>query len=87
MDAWQISVLVALALAIGEVLSLSFILLGMSLGMLAVALLQGITGGFSPARDVLVFSVASFIAVILCRKLFGKRSDQTKLDQDDINQY
>ena len=87
MDAWQVSVLIALALAIGEVLSLSFILLGMSLGMLAVALLQGITGGFSPARDVLVFAVASFIAVILCRKLFGKRSDQTRLDQDDINQY
>jgi len=38
-------------------------------------------------RDVLVFAVASFIAVILCRKLFGKRSDQTKLDQDDIIQY
>ena len=87
MDAWQVSVLIAVALAIGEVLSLSFILLGMSIGMLAVALLQGITGGFSPARDVLVFAIASFIAVMLCRRFFGKRSDQTRLDQDDINQY
>jgi membrane protein implicated in regulation of membrane protease activity len=87
MDAWQISILIAVLLAIGELLSFSFILLGFSLGMATVALLQALTDGFSPARDVLSFAIASFAAVVICRRVFGRRSDQQKLEQDDINRY
>lgn len=87
MDAWQVSIVIAVVLAIGELLSLSFILLGFSLGMLVVALFQGLTGGFSPARDLLVFAVASLVAVMVCRKVFGRRTDQHTLEQDDINRY
>jgi len=87
MEAWQVSILIAVVLAIGELLSFSFILLGFSIGMLIVALFQGVTGEFSAARDVLVFAVASLVAVMACRKVFGRRTDQHKLEQDDINRY
>lgn len=87
MEAWQISILLAVVLAIGELLSFSFILLGFSLGMVVVAIVQALAGGFSPTRDVLIFAVASFVAVVACRRIFGRRSDQQTLDQDDINRY
>jgi membrane protein implicated in regulation of membrane protease activity len=87
MDSWQISLLIAVLLAIAEVLSMSFLLLGLAIGMVVVALLQFIGGGFDPGRDVLTFAIASFVAVVAARKVFGKRTDQQKLDQDDINRY
>jgi len=87
MDAWQISLLIAVALAIAEVLTLSFLLLGLAIGMVTVAALQFAGDGFNAMRDVLAFAIASFIAVVAFRKAFGKRSDQQKLEQDDINRY
>ena len=87
MDSWQISLLIAVLLAIAEILSMSFLLLGLAIGMVVVALLQFVGGGLAPARDVLTFAIASFVAVVACRKIFGKKTDQHKLDQDDINRY
>lgn len=87
MESWQISLLIAVLLAIAEVLTLSFLLLGLAIGMIVVALLQFLGGGFAPGRDVLAFAIASFVAVVACRKVFGKRTDQQRLDQDDINRY
>ena len=87
MESWQISLLIAVLLAIAEVLTLSFLLLGLAIGMIVVALLQFLGGGFAPGRDELAFAIASFVAVVACRKVFGKRTDQQRLDQDDINRY
>ena len=87
MDAWQISLLLAVLLAIAEVLTLSFLLLGLAMGLVVVAALQFADGGFSATRDVLVFAVASLVAVVACRRIFGRRTDQQKLEQDDINRY
>jgi len=86
-DAWQISLIIAFALAILELLSLSFGLLGMAVGMLAVAAAQYWSEGLSINRDVLIFAVASALAFFTFRMVFRKRSDQQKLQQDDINQY
>ncbi len=87
METYQISLLLAVVLAIAEVLTLSFILLGLSVGMLAVAMLQYLGGGLSLGRDVLVFALASLLAILLFRRIFRKRSDQQVLEQDDINRY
>jgi membrane protein implicated in regulation of membrane protease activity len=87
MDAYQISLLLAFALAIAEMLTLSFILLGFGAGMLVVAGAQYAGGGYSLNRDVLIFAVASAIAILALRRVFKKRSDQKRLEQDDINQY
>lgn len=87
MDAYQISLVLAFALAIAEMLTLSFILLGFGLGMLVVAGVQYATGGASLNRDVMVFVIASAVAILALRRLFRKKSDQKRLEQDDINQY
>ncbi len=87
MDAYQISLVLAFALAITEMLTLSFILLGFGLGMLGVAAVQVVTGGFQPNRDVIVFVTLSAVSILALRRIFRKRSDQKRLQEDDINQY
>lgn len=87
MDAWQISLILAFLLAIAELLTFSFGLLGMAVGMLTVAALQYWGDGLSLNRDILAFALASAAAFIAFRAVFRRRSDQRKLDQDDINQY
>ncbi|MEY2619805.1 MAG: hypothetical protein RL522_2807 [Pseudomonadota bacterium] len=87
MDAYQISLVLAFALAIAEMLTLSFILLGFGVGLVVVAAVQFATGGFSLNRDVMVFALASAVAILALRRLYKKKSDQKRLEQDDINQY
>jgi membrane protein implicated in regulation of membrane protease activity len=87
MDAWQISLVIALLLGIAEVLVPSFGLLGMSVGMLTVTALQYWGDGLSLNRDILAFALASAAAFLAFRMAFRRRSDQKKLEQDDINQY
>ena len=87
MDAYQISLIISFVLAIAEVMTLSFILLGFSLGMLAVSLVQYLFNGYSLNRDVMVFALVSVVSFLVIRKLFKKKSDLKMLAEDDINQY
>ncbi|MEK0431827.1 MAG: hypothetical protein EBW49_05595 [Betaproteobacteria bacterium] len=87
MDAYQISLIISFVLAIAEVMTLSFILLGFSLGMLAVSGVQYIFNGYSLNRDVMVFALVSVVSFLVIRKLFKKKSDLKMLAEDDINQY
>ncbi len=87
MEPYQISLIVAFAFAIAEMLTLSFILLGFGLGMLGVAAVQFATDGMQASRDVMVFVTVSALAILALRRIFRKKSDQKRLEQDDINQY
>lgn len=87
MDAYQISLVLAFILAIAEMLTLSFILLGFGMGMLVVAGVQYAADGASLNRDLMVFVIASAIAILALRRVFRKKTDQKRLEQDDINQY
>ena len=87
MDAYQISLIISFVLAIAEVMTLSFILLGFSLGMLAVSGVQYIFNGYSLNRDVMIFALVSVVSFLVIRKLFKKKSDLKILAEDDINQY
>lgn len=87
MDAYQISLIISFVLAIAEVMTLSFILLGFSLGMLAVSGVQYLFNGYSLNRDLMVFALVSVVSFWVIRKLFKKKSDLKILAEDDINQY
>lgn len=87
MEPYQVSLLIAFGLAIAELLTLSFILLGFGLGMAMVSLLQFVTGAYSFNRDVIVFAMFSLAAIVAFRRIFKKRSDQKRLADDDINRY
>ena len=73
MDAYQISLIISFVLAIAEVMTLSFILLGFSIGMLVVSGVQYLFDGYSLNRDLMVFAVVSVVSFLVFRKLFKKR--------------
>lgn len=87
MDPYQISLIISFALAITELMTLSFLLLGLSVGMLAVSGVQFLFNGYSLNRDLMVFALVSMISFWVFRKLFKKTSDLKVLAADDINQY
>jgi membrane protein implicated in regulation of membrane protease activity len=87
MDAYQISLIISVVLAIAEVMTLSFILLGFSIGMLVVSGVQYVFDGYNLNRDVMVFAVVSVVSFVVLRKVFKKNSDVKRLAEDDINQY
>ena len=72
MDAYQISLIISFVLAIAEVMTLSFILLGFSIGMLVVSCVQYLFDGYSLNRDLMVFAVVSVVSFLVFRKLFKK---------------
>ena len=79
MDAYQISLIISFVLAIAEVMTLSFILLGFSIGMLVVSGVQYLFDGYSLNRDLMVFAVVSVVSFLVFRKLFKKSSDVSKM--------
>jgi membrane protein implicated in regulation of membrane protease activity len=87
MKYYQISLILTFVLVIFEIFTLTFICLGFAAGTLCVAIVQFLTGFFSLSRDVIVFSLGSFAAIVIFRKYFRTKSDQTVLTDDDVNQY
>lgn len=86
MEAFQITLIIALVLAAAELLTGSFIMLGLALGGCAVAITQWLGGGMSINRDLLVFAVASLLAFVACRRIFRKTQDQQDA-ANDVNRY
>jgi membrane protein implicated in regulation of membrane protease activity len=84
---YQISIIVAIAFAIFELLTGTSIALGFCVGSLFVSFLQFLFDGFNFNRDAITFAVVSFITIVVIRRYFSKRSDQNILNQDDINLY
>lgn len=87
MAAFQFTLILAVVLGIAEMLTLTFIFLGFSCGMFAVSLVQYLSGSYSLNRDLILFVGISTLFVVILRKIFKKKTDQTRLEQDDINQY
>ena len=87
MEPFQISLLLGIVLVIAELLTLSFLLLGMGVAAWVVALLQFVFGDFSFSRDVLVFAVASVVFFLVFRKLFKRQTDTEEQSTQDINHY
>lgn len=79
--------IIAFALAMAELLTLSFLFLGFAMGMLGVALFQFSFGGYDFNRDALVFVVVSLVSFVVFRRVFKTKSDQKFWGEDDINRY
>jgi membrane protein implicated in regulation of membrane protease activity len=87
MEIYQITIIIAIVLAILELLTFTFILLGMAIGLLAVAMIQYATGILSWNRDIFIFCISAVVVSILFRKLYKKNTDSLELKEDDVNQY
>ena len=86
METYQISLIVAFALALCELMFGAFIMLGFGLGAMFVAIVQWSLGGLSVNRDLLVFAASSVVAIVVFRRLF-KRSDDQQESLLDVNKY
>lgn len=86
MEPFQVTLLLAIALAVGELLTGSFILLGLAIGAAVVAGLQWLGGGLHLNRDLLVFAIASTLAIAGCRRFFRRKDDQQD-NAGDVNRY
>lgn len=84
---YQISLILTFILIICEIFTLTLICLGFAAGTLCVAIVQFLTSSFSLSRDVIVFAIGSFAAIVILRKYFRSKSDQTLLTDDDVNKY
>ncbi len=88
MEAFQISLVIAFALAVVEVMTLTFIFLSFSMSFLGIALFQFLTGEFSINRDIGIFAALSIFFTVLFRGIFRREKDQKSINQDDdVNSY
>ena len=87
MEPYQIALLLGITLAIVELLTLTFLFLGMAVAAWVVAALEYLSGNFSFNRDLLVFALASALFFVVFRKLFKKQTDTETLQSQDINHY
>lgn len=86
MAAYQMTLILAFLLGMAELLSGSFLFLGMAIGAVAVALLQWLWGDFSVSRDVLVFALVASVSFWLCRRWVARSTDHATA-KEDVNQY
>jgi membrane protein implicated in regulation of membrane protease activity len=86
MEAYQWTLIAALVLGMAELLTGSFLLLGLAVGALAAGLVQWLTGGLSLNRDLLVFALVSVLSFLAFRKMFRKADDHQSADTD-VNRY
>ncbi len=86
MEFYQISIIVGISFIIIEMLTLTYIFLGMGIASFAVALIQYLFDGLIFNRDLMIFSIVSAIVILASRKIFKRKSDQS-ISTDDVNQY
>jgi membrane protein implicated in regulation of membrane protease activity len=88
MEPYQISLVIAIVLALTEVLTLTFIFLGFSAAFLVVALFQYLSGAYELNRDIVIFSAFSILFILIFRRMFRRKSDQNRMGtEDDVNSY
>jgi len=87
MEIYQITIILGIVFLILELISFSFIFLGLAAASFVVAIVQYIQGELSVNRDLLIFTISSLIAIVVARKIFKKKSDQQLATEDDVNQF
>jgi membrane protein implicated in regulation of membrane protease activity len=86
-EPYQISVLIAIILALIELVSFTFIFIGFASGMMVTAIFEYLLGNFSWNRDLLIFSITSLLFIYFYRKYFIKNKQEEKIVDDDVNNY
>jgi membrane protein implicated in regulation of membrane protease activity len=87
MEFYQISIILGIVCLITEMLTFTFIFLGVGVAFFSVSTAQYFFDGLSINRDILIFAIVSFAAILMARGLFKKKLDQKTANENDINQY
>ena len=87
MESYQVTIIIGISFIIIEMFTLTYIFLGMGIASFAVALVQYLFDGLSFNRDLMIFTIVSAIVILASRKIFKRKSDQSVLTENDVNQY
>ncbi len=87
MEIYQVSIIFGIVFLILEIVTSTFIFLGLGVALFIVAIVQYLLGGLSINRDILIFTISSLAIILAARKIFKKKADQHLATEDDINQY
>ena len=87
MEIFQVSIIVGIVFLILEIVTSTFIFLGLGAAFFIVAIVQYLLGGLSINRDILIFTISSLAVILAARKIFKKKTDQHLATEDDVNQY
>ncbi|PVA07881.1 NfeD family protein [Thalassorhabdomicrobium marinisediminis] len=84
---WWVWIVLALVLAIVEVVLPGWIFFGFAVGafFMGAMIWMGVGTGMSLAWSLVFFAVLSLVAYIIMRQLFGVRRGQSKIWDRDIN--
>jgi len=83
---WWVWLVAGIALAVLEVIVPGYVFLGFAVGAVVMAVLVGI--GITPGLPLLAlfFALASLVAWLVLRRIFGVRRGQVKIWDRDINE-
>ncbi|MCV2881899.1 hypothetical protein [Actibacterium sp. XHP0104] len=84
-DVWWVWMAGAVVLFILELFAPGYIFLGFAAGAAVAALVVGFVAGISLPQLLVVFAVASLMAWLVMRKVFGLRGGGPKIFDRDIN--
>ncbi len=86
MTPFELALAAAVILAVLELLTGTFVLLGFCLGCLADAGVEALSAGFSFSRDALLFAVVAGLAITALRYAFARPGDSVRA-KGDVNRY
>lgn len=86
LELYQWTLAVAILFVVLEIVTGTFLLLGLGLGLIPVVIFHALTGEIEFGRDIATFAIVSAFAFIALRKAFLKRND-TSISTGDINKY
>jgi membrane protein implicated in regulation of membrane protease activity len=86
LELYQITLVISLLLVVAEIMTGTFFLLGLAVGVGALVPIHLFTGEISWGRDLIVVATFSAFAFILLRRIFKKPAD-SELITSDVNKY
>ncbi|MGO4917250.1 NfeD family protein [Pseudogemmobacter sp. W21_MBD1_M6] len=82
---WWVWMVAGIGLAILEVIAPAFVLLGFSIGALAIGLMQLVGLVFDLPLTLVIFAIISLGCWLALRKIFGVRHGNPKIWHKDVN--
>ena len=84
-DAYQITLIIAIIAIILEMLTGTLLLFSVAFSFVIVSIFQFVSNGLDINRDLIIFSISMGVSIIFLRKTYKKKTDTSRLKDDDIN--
>ena len=86
-EVYQITLIMAIVAIILEMFTGTLLLFSVAFSFVIVSIFQFVSNGMDLNRDLIIFSISMGVSVIFLRKTYKKKTDTSRLKDDDINLY